>query len=92
MLYEVITELTILLDIDPEVGLRRALSRNLAGGIHKSEGRFEAEHLDFHHRIREGYLAWAALHSGRFRVVDASGSPDEIFSQVLTYVEPLLDG
>lgn len=84
-------DLTILLDIDPEVGLRRALSRNLAGGIHTSEGRFEAEHLDFHNRIREGYLAWAALHSARFRVVDAARSPDQVFADVLRHVEPLLD-
>ncbi len=85
-------DLTILLDIDPEVGLRRALARNLAGGTHRSEGRFEAEHLEFHHRIREGYLAWAALHPGRFRVVDAGGSPDEVFGAVRGHVAALLEG
>lgn len=84
-------DLTILLDLDPEVGLRRALSRNLADGIHASEGRFEAEHLEFHQRIREGYLAWAALHPARFCVVDASAAPGEVFAAVQARVATMLD-
>ena len=79
-------DLTLLLDIDPEIGLKRAMSRNLAEGICQTEGRFEAESLLFHHRIRDGYLAWGAVNRHRFAVIDASLSPDEVFEQVKTAV------
>ena len=75
-------DLTIVLDIDPEIGLKRATLRNLEKGMAKEEGRFEAEHLNFHKRIREGYLTWAALHRDRIRVVNAAASPDEVFSRI----------
>ena len=75
-------DLTILLDIEPETGLKRAFDRNIREGKQNKEGRFEAEAMDFHQRVREGYLTWAALNSDRFSVVDASGSPDEVSAQV----------
>ncbi len=78
-----VPDLTILLDIDPETGLRRALSRNLRNGAHVVEGRFEAESLAFHSRVRQGYLTMAALDRKRFRVVDASSAPEEVFAEVL---------
>ncbi|NMC50261.1 MAG: dTMP kinase, partial [Desulfovibrio sp.] len=78
-----VPDLTILLDIDPETGLRRALSRNLRNGAHVQEGRFEAESLAFHSRVRQGYLTMAALDRKRFRVVDASSAPEEVFAEVL---------
>lgn len=75
-------DLTILLDIDPEVGLKRALTRNLQQNMMQEEGRFEAESLDFHSRVREGYLTWAALNNDRIAVVDADRSSDEIFEEI----------
>lgn len=75
-------DLTILLDIDPETGLRRAVSRNMRQGTCASEGRFEAESLDFHTRVREGYLTWAAINKDRIKVVDASGTVEEVFAKV----------
>jgi len=68
-------QLTLLLDLDPEQGLRRALARNLQADACAAEGRFEAEHLDFHCRVREGYLALAALHPHRFVAIDAAQEP-----------------
>ena len=59
-------DLTILLDIDPEMGLKRAMTRNLQENKMQEEGRFEAESLEFHSRVREGYLTWAALNQERF--------------------------
>src|SRR5262245_47751969 len=50
-------ERTILLDIDPQVGLARARTRN--HGRTEDEGRFEMENLDFYTRIRNGYLKLA---------------------------------
>lgn len=65
-------DLTLLFDLEPEQGLKRALTRNVREGLDQSEGRFEAESLAFHTKVREGYLTWAALYRKRFRVVDAS--------------------
>ena len=74
-------DLTILLDLPVEIGLKRAVTRNLQTK-QTDEGRFEAESIDFHNRVREGYLTWAALNKNRFIIVDATGSVDEIFEQI----------
>jgi dTMP kinase len=52
-----------------------------------TEGRFEAESLAFHSRIREGYLTWAALNRGRFLVVNANLDPEQVFSAILRGLE-----
>lgn len=83
-------EVTILLDLEPETGLNRAMARNLREGKAVEEGRFEAESLEFHRRVREGYLTWASLHQGRIHVVDAAPGPDEVFEAVRAIVDPLL--
>ena len=80
-------DLTIILDIDPEVGLKRATDRNIEDGKAMDEGRFEAEHISFHKRIREGYLTWAALNRDRIRVADASSSPDDVFERIKTIID-----
>jgi dTMP kinase len=67
--------------------LKRATLRNIEEGKAKEEGRFEAEHLSFHNRIREGYLTWAAFNRERMRVVNASGTPDEVFAQIKAVIE-----
>ena len=80
-------DITFLLDLPAETGLRRALSRNSSEGSHQREGRFEAEHLDFHIRIREGYLAWAALNHPRFRVIDASQAQEDVLRQIHCHLD-----
>lgn len=75
-------DLTIVLDLPAELGLERARKRNSELGLEESEGRFEAEALEFHQRIREGYLDWAGQHSDRVKVVDATGTPDEVFERI----------
>jgi len=84
-------DLTILLDIDPEVGLTRAVSRNKAEGKTVAEGRFEAESLAFHSRVRQGYKAWAQRFPERIKLVDASGGVDEIAAAVRALVESRLN-
>ncbi|MDC0336573.1 dTMP kinase [Pseudodesulfovibrio sp.] len=85
-------DLTIVLDIDPEIGLKRATLRNLEDGKAKEEGRFEAEHITFHKRIREGYLTWAALNRDRVSVANADGTPDEVFERIKTIIDAKLEG
>ncbi|GAB6125188.1 dTMP kinase [Humidesulfovibrio idahonensis] len=83
-------DLTILLDIDPAVGLTRAVNRNKAEGKTVAEGRFEAESLAFHTSVREGYKALALRFPERIKLVDASGGVDEIAAAVRAQVESRL--
>ena len=83
-------DLTLLLDLEPEIGLKRALTRNLQENKHATEGRFEAENLAFHTRIREGYLTWAALNRDRFVVIDAAGSREDTFAAIQKAIEKRL--
>lgn len=76
-------ERTLLLDLPVEQGLQRARARNGREGLSRSEGRFEAEELAFHERIREGFLVRAARWPERFRVLDARLTPEEILKQAL---------
>lgn len=78
---------TILLDLEPEEGLLRARSRNAADPSAAAEGRFEAEDIAFHKRVREAYLRLADQWPQRIYVIRASGPPDEVFSRI----SPLLD-
>jgi dTMP kinase len=64
-------DLTLLLDLPPEVGLARARRQLEKGMRSRRESRFEDETLAFHQRVREGYLALAHQEPGRFRVIDA---------------------
>lgn len=80
-------DLTIILDIDPEIGLKRAMLRNIEDGKAKEEGRFEAEHISFHNRIREGYLTWAALNRDRIKIVNAAATPEDVFDRIKNVLE-----
>jgi dTMP kinase len=80
-------DLTILLDLPVEIGLKRAVTRNLQTKQTKDEGRFEAESIEFHARVREGYLTWAALNKNRFIIIDATGSADDVFKQILKNIK-----
>lgn len=80
----VIPDLTLLYDIDEETGLARAHRRNATMDV--DEGRFEAEDLRFHRRVREGYLAMAVAEPKRFVVIDGHGTVDEVFARTLEVV------
>ena len=82
--------ITFLLDLPPETGLERALKRNEALGITETEGRFEAENLAFHSRIRDGFLTWAHRHGERFVVLDACAEPEDVWRQALSRLEQIL--
>ncbi|MDR0807878.1 MAG: dTMP kinase [Gemmobacter sp.] len=73
-------DLTVLIDIDPEVGLSRALARKGA------EQRFEDMGQGLQRRMRDGFLALAASHPGRFRVIDGARDPQAVAAEVLATV------
>lgn len=61
--------LTLILDVDPELGLARAKGR---GGAAVAEDRFEKKGLDFHRTLRRAFLDIAGKEPGRCRVIDSS--------------------
>jgi dTMP kinase len=63
-------DLTLILDLPVEQGLQRAKAR--AGDAASGETRYERMDLDFHRRLREGFLDIARREPGRCRLVDAS--------------------
>jgi len=65
----IVPDLTIVLDLPAEVGLRR---------LKRSRDRIESEAIEFHERVRQGYLKLARLYPDRIKVVDASGGIDDI--------------
>lgn len=68
-------DLTILLDIDVETGLDRATS-------HSDPDWFEREHAAFFDRVRSVYLDRARAAPGRFAIIDASSSLENVWSQI----------
>ncbi len=76
-----IPDLTILIDLQPDIGLKRALSREVALQD-SSEGRFEREAMAFHQRVRDGYLALAKAEPDRFAIVDGSLSIEQLAAQI----------
>ena len=84
-------DLTLLLDLPPEVGLSRAWAAVEEGGRSTTETRFESETLDFHRRIRQGFLDLAEDEPDRFRLVDATRTPEAVFEEILEHVKALME-
>ena len=78
-------DLTVLLDLPPEVGLARARGRSVAD-------RLESESLDFHSRVRRTFLALAEAQPDRYLVLDARQGPDELAAAIRVRVADLLSG
>jgi dTMP kinase len=85
---ELLPDLTVLLDLPAEEGMRRAQARGRASGL--ATDRIEGETCEFHDRIRRGFLRLAAEDSLRYALVDASRSRDEVADAVRRAVEPML--
>nr|WP_157023037.1 dTMP kinase [Zongyanglinia huanghaiensis] len=77
-------DLTILIDMDPEIGLSRAKGRQTA------EERFEDFGLELQLKMRAGFLALAQEFSPRFRVIDGTQSLDAVAADVLTQARAAL--
>ena len=84
---ECIPDLTILLDLPPEVGFARAREREETRGEHD---RFEEEKLDFHRRVRAGFLKIAEAEPERVRVVNADAPAEQIHRRILEIVDAAL--
>jgi len=85
-------DLTLLLDLPAEIGLRRAWQQLDNGSRTLHESRFEKETLSFHETIRTGYLDLARSGSRRFRVIDAAGDEDDIRREIARTVSRYIKG
>ena len=83
-------DLTLLIDVDPTVGLRRA--RNAAGkdGVPGRGDRLEQEDEAFHARVRAGFLEMAREEPSRFVVIDGGQPADEVHAALVAAVRGLL--
>ncbi|UCH81462.1 MAG: dTMP kinase [Nitrospiraceae bacterium] len=72
--------LTFLLDLDVEEGLKRNRKAS-------KEDRFELETVEFHNRVRNGFLKIASEEPDRVKVIDASVSPDRVSEEIIKVIE-----
>jgi dTMP kinase len=78
-------DLTLILDLEPAIGLQRAMAR---GG---AETRFEKFGAEFHERLRQAFLDIARRNPERCRVIDASGSEDAVANAIFAAVAARFD-
>jgi dTMP kinase len=71
-------DLTLLLDVPAEVGLARLRKKN----------RLDREPVEFHRRVREGFLRLAGEEPDRWRIIDASQKPTAVLACVLAEIRP----
>ncbi len=76
-------DITLLLDLPPDIGLSRAWAQIDNGNRDNAETRFEKENLAFHKLVRAGYLELARLEPQRFRVIDATREEDKVRRDII---------
>jgi dTMP kinase len=81
-------DLTLLIDIDPRMGLARARERNRQDTV--DEGRFEKESLEFYNRVRQGYLEIAQSAPKRIRVINGGQPIGVVHQQILSIITSLI--
>ncbi|MGN6467483.1 MAG: dTMP kinase [Rhizobiaceae bacterium] len=84
---DMMPDLTLILDIDPEEGLRRASERR--GG--SQADRFEKEALSLHRRRRKAFLEIAKAEPKRCKVIDASRPTGKIAAEIASTIEDAIE-
>lgn len=75
-----VPDLTLLLDLDPEIGLKRLITKD----------RLDAEPIMFHRRVREGFLAEARREPLRWRIVDATKPVEAVEFVCYAWIKEML--
>lgn len=78
---------TLLFDLDPEIGLQR-----LATGERADVNRLDREPLEFHQRVRQGFLDLAAQEPTRFVVINADKTPEAVAEDAFWAIHTRLGG
>jgi len=81
-------DVTLLLDLPIETGLERTRAR--LKGATRGPDRFEGEALEFHRRVRQGFLAIAGAEPDRVLVIDATRPLEAVHQDILNAVSALL--
>ena len=82
-------DLTIIFDIDPEIGLRRSFEK--ASGESVKEVRFEGRDISFHKNLRQGFLEIAKQNPERCVVLDANKTVKELHQEVIRVISERFD-
>lgn len=77
--------LTILFDLSPEIGLER-----IAENSDREVNRLDLENLEFHHKVREGYLILCEKYGDRIKRIDASKMLNEVVEDTKNIIVTLL--
>ncbi len=80
-------DLTLLFDCPVEIGLSRTAQRQSQTVSGRNEDRFEKEKIDFHERVRRGFLELARAEPQRFRIIDATRTVEEIAQDIKNIVD-----
>ena len=83
-------DVTFLLDCPSDVGLKRAIERNRTLKQEREE-RFEREEIEFHRRVRKGYLAIARKEPSRVKVIDTRQGEERVFEKIRKIVDNLIE-
>jgi dTMP kinase len=81
-------DLTVMIDLDVRLGLERKRRASRSG--EDDLNRIDLRDDSYHERVREGFLALAALEPERFLVVDGTGPPEQISEQIWARVSRLM--
>jgi dTMP kinase len=81
-------DLTILLDLAPRLSLGRAVGRQ--SQRNSSQARFELQGVNFHRRVRRGYLVIARKDPRRVKLVSAEGAVAEVQEKIRTLIDGFL--
>lgn len=80
-------DITILLDIDPEIGLQRIMSNR-----QNEVNRLDLEGINFHKKVHEGYNIIKEKYKDRITLVDGNRNKEEVFEDVYNLVMEKLNG
>ena len=75
-------DITLLLDIDPAIGLARVQNRE------GDENRFESKGMAFHQQVRQGYLSLAQNNTQRFIIINADQDENQVHKDIIAALTP----
>ena len=77
-----VPDLTILLDMEPEAAFHRVAQRAEEDGVPSVPDRFEKESIEYHRRLRDGFLTIALCNPGRCVIISADGDEDAVAGEI----------
>ena len=80
-------DLTVILDIDPEIGLARSMAQNSTYVV--QETRHESREMEFHRNLRQGFLEIAKT-ADRYAVIDANKTIESLHDEIVNLIEERL--